>query len=250
MDTILEVKGLTKNFGGLRAVNGVDFSISRNQIVGVIGPNGAGKTTLFNLLTGFLQPTTGKILFMKENVTGLKPHELVNLGITRTFQIVRPFRQLSVLENVTVACLSKRVTHRTKSRRSSQIRCMEILDRVGLREKAELLAADLSHGDLKRMEVARALATEPDILLLDEPFSGLATQEIDPLMSVIQELNEGGLTIIIIEHKLRELMKLVERVITVNFGELIADGTPEEIARNKDVIRAYLGGKGDTLVTS
>ena len=250
MDTILEVKGLTKNFGGLRAVNGVDFSISRNQIVGVIGPNGAGKTTLFNLLTGFLQPTTGKILFMKENVTGLKPHELVNLGITRTFQIVRPFRQLSVLENVTVACLSKRVTHRTKSRRSSQIRCMEILDRVGLREKAELLAADLSHGDLKRMELARALATEPDILLLDEPFSGLATQEIDPLMSVIQELNEGGLTIIIIEHKLRELMKLVERVITVNFGELIADGTPEEIARNKDVIRAYLGGKGDTLVTS
>ncbi|MFH0845053.1 MAG: ABC transporter ATP-binding protein [Pseudomonadota bacterium] len=250
MEKILEVKSLAKYFGGLSAVNDLYFSIDKGQIIGIIGPNGAGKTTLFNLLTGFLRPNGGEILFKGINIVGKKPHDIVNLGIARTFQVVRPFHQLTVLNNVLVPSLSKKILEKGKSKRHDESKAVDILDSVGLGEKTGFMAKDLSHGDLRRLELARALATEPDLLLLDEPFSGLAKIETDILLPLIERLNKGGLTIILIEHKLRELMRLVERVITLDFGVKIAEGTPQEIARDEAVIKAYLGKGGKRFVTS
>lgn len=250
MKAILEVKRLTKSFGGLIAVNDITFSIQKGEVLGIIGPNGAGKTTLFNLLTGFLMPNQGDIFFKGENIVGEKPHEIVIKGIARTFQIVRPFHQLKVLDNVVVSSLSKKMLKKGASRRFNEARAVKILDSVGLGKKIDLLAADLSHGDLRRLELARALATEPDLLLLDEPFSGLASKEIKTLFPLIQGLVKEGLTIIIIEHKLREMMKLVDRVIALNFGAKIADGTPQEVAKNEAVINAYLGKGGEKFVVS
>jgi len=250
MSTILEAVTLSKNFGGLHAVSDVDFRVEVGEIVGIIGPNGAGKTTLFNLLTGFLVPTKGDIVFKGENIVKKKPNRIVDRGMTRTFQVVRPFQQMTVLENVLVPLQSPKNRKITKSLMENQRRAAKILDQVGLAEKILLLSADLSHGDLRRLELARSLATKPDLLLLDEPFSGLATKEIGTLSHLIKELNDDGLTIIIIEHKLRELMKLVKRVITLNFGAKIADGTPEEMARNEAVIKAYMGKGGEKFVTS
>jgi branched-chain amino acid transport system ATP-binding protein len=250
MDVFLQAESLSKSFGGLHAVSELDFAVDQGEIVGTIGPNGAGKTTLFNLLTGFLQPTTGEATFKGESIIGKKPNQIVDLGISRTFQIVRPFSNMTVLENIMVPLQSPKNRRVNKNRMENQRRAAVLLEQVGLADKMLLLAADLSHGDLKRLEVARSLAATPDLLLLDEPFSGLATKEIAALSDLIKSLNDDGLTIIIIEHKLRELMKLVKRVITLNFGVKIADGTPEDIARNEAVIEAYLGKGGERFVTS
>jgi len=250
MDVFLQAESLSKSFGGLHAVSELDFAVDQGEIVGTIGPNGAGKTTLFNLLTGFLQPTTGEATFKGESIIGKKPNQIVDLGISRTFQIVRPFSNMTVLENIMVPLQSPKNRRVNKNRMENQRRAAVLLEQVGLANKMLLLAADLSHGDLKRLEVARSLAATPDLLLLDEPFSGLATKEIAALSDLIKSLNDDGLTIIIIEHKLRELMKLVKRVITLNFGVKIADGTPEDIARNEAVIEAYLGKGGERFVTS
>ena len=250
MSNFLEVVTLSINFGGLYAVSDLGFTVEREEIVGIIGPNGAGKTTLFNLLTGFLVPTTGDVIFKGKSMVRRKPHEIVDHGISRTFQLVRPFQQMTVLDNVMVPHLSPKKKKKNKSRAENQRQSARILDQVGLGDKMHLLAADLSHGDLRRLELARALAAEPELLLLDEPFSGLASREIEVLLKLIRGVSEGGLTIIIIEHKLRELMKLVKRVITLNFGKKIADGTPQEIARNEAVIKAYLGKGGKRFVSS
>jgi branched-chain amino acid transport system ATP-binding protein len=250
MDALLQVEGLSKKFGGLDAVFDLDFTVEEGEIMGMIGPNGAGKTTVFNLLTGFLEPTKGDITFKGENIVNRKPNQIVDRGISRTFQIVRPFLNMTVLENVLVPLQAPKNREINKGRMENQRRAAGLLEQVELADKMLFLAADLSHGDLKRLEVARSLAAKPDLLLLDEPFSGLATKEISALSDLIKNLNDDGLTIILIEHKLRELMKLVKRVITLNFGVKIADGTPEEIAKNEAVIEAYLGKGGERFVTS
>ena len=238
MEVILEVQELTKYFGGLAAVRNVSFVLRQGEMLGIIGPNGAGKTTLFNLLTGFLKPNGGKIIFRGENIVGLKPWTIVNQGLARTFQIVRPFHQLTGLENVVISCLSPRGAERAK--KGAEEKAWKLLKSVGLAGKERMLAKDLPHGDLKRLELARALATDPELLLLDEPFAGLGLQEIYSLSPLIQRLSQEGHSIIIIEHKLRELMKLVKRVMTLHFGEKIADGTPDELSRDQRVVLSLI----------
>jgi branched-chain amino acid transport system ATP-binding protein len=240
--TLLEVAGLTKRFGGLVAVNGVSFRLAAGEITGLLGPNGAGKTTVFNLLTGFLAPDAGDVRLAGASVRGLRPHAIVRRGMARTFQLARPFRFMSVLDNVAVACLAP---HVRRTAPDVMARARRTLTQVGLEDKAPLPVEILPYGDLRRLEIARALATSPRVLLLDEPFAGLGAGEIQPLADLIRRLHAEGLGILLIEHKLREMMRLVGRVIALDFGEVIAEGRPEEIVRDPRVIEAYLGRDRD-----
>jgi branched-chain amino acid transport system ATP-binding protein len=238
MSAILEVKDLSKRFGGLTATKNVSFSLEPGELTGILGPNGAGKTTLFNLLTGFIAADTGSVLFEGQELRGLAPHKIVNRGVARTFQLTRPFLGMTVLENVVVACLSPRA----HDAHDKEARAQELLDQVGLGAKAREPVETLPYGDLRRLEIARALATKPNLLLLDEPFAGLGSSEIEPLAQLIKRLHrEQRLTILLIEHKLREFMALVSRVIAIDFGEIIAIAPPAEIVRNPRVIEAYIG---------
>jgi len=249
----LEIKNLTKTFGGLRAVNHVSFSMERDQILGLIGPNGAGKTTLLRLMTGILKPDAGSIRFMGKEIVGRKTWDIVNLGIACTFQNMRPFRRLPIIANVMVSCLSPRAMKRGEWVKRLEAKAMDALEFAGISDMALEKASTLSQGDLKRLEVARAVATEPDLLLLDEPFGGLSPAETDLMAKSIKRLHKGGRfgrlhsegpAMIIVEHKLQWLMKIVDRIIVLNFGTLIASGTPEEIINNPLVIEAYLGKGG------
>ncbi len=238
MSELLAVRGLNKHFGGLPAVRNVSFVLQPRSITGVLGPNGAGKTTLFNLLTGFSRPDGGSIELEGHSLVGLAPHLIVNRGIARTFQLARPFAGMSVSENVEVACLAPRVRHSGKPRE----RAHALLAQVGLGDRAEIEVDALPYGDLRRLEIARALATRPKLLLLDEPFAGLGAAEVGPLAALIRNLHRSeGLTILIIEHKLREFMQLVTDIIAMDFGQVIARGAPAEIVRDQRVIAAYLG---------
>jgi branched-chain amino acid transport system ATP-binding protein len=238
MSALLEVDGVTKRFGGLVAVKDVSFALEPGEITGILGPNGAGKTTLFNLLTGFMAMDAGTVRLEGRGLAGLTPHRIVNLGLARTFQLCRPFRRMSVIENVAVGCLAPRVRHRG----GVEERARQILAQVGLSAKADALVDALPYGDLRRIEIARALATRPKLLLLDEPFAGLGTSEIEPLAALIRDLHDSeGLTILIIEHRLREFMQLVGRVVAMDFGEIIAIGPPQEIVRHPRVVEAYIG---------
>jgi branched-chain amino acid transport system ATP-binding protein len=238
MSAILEVKDLSKRFGGLTATKNVSFSLVSGELTGILGPNGAGKTTLFNLLTGFIAADTGSVLFEGQELRGLAPHKIVNRGVARTFQLTRPFLGMTVLENVVVACLSPRA----RDAHDKEARAQQLLDQVGLGAKAREPVETLPYGDLRRLEIARALATKPNLLLLDEPFAGLGSSEIEPLAQLIKRLHrEQKLTILLIEHKLREFMALVSRVIAIDFGEIIAIAPPAEIVRNPRVIEAYIG---------
>ena len=238
MSALLEVQGLTKRFGGLTAVKDVSFALDKGEITGILGPNGAGKTTLFNLLTAFILPDSGTIAFDGDSIRGLAPYRIVNRGLARTFQLCRPFVGMSAQENVMVGCLGAG-KHGSET---AGTRALELLVMVGLNRKAHMPSEVLSYGDLRRLEIARALATNPKLLLLDEPFAGLGTGEIAPLSELIRKLHqEQGLTILIIEHKLREFMRLVKRVIAMDFGEIIAAGDPEQIVRDPRVIEAYIG---------
>ena len=241
---LLEVDSVDKRFGGLHAVKQVSMQIRRGEIVGILGPNGAGKTTLFNMLTNFIPPDNGRVIFNGQSLQGVKPHKIVTLGIARTFQLCRPFVGLSVLENVLVGSLGPRVRHDGLGDRA-----MQLLKQVGLEAKAHTPSELLSYGDLRRLEIARALAAEPELLLLDEPFAGLGSSEIEAISSLIRQLHaEKQLTILLIEHKLREFMQLVSRVIALDFGEVIAEGSPAEIVSHPRVIEAYIGKQAEMAV--
>ncbi len=249
----LEVKSLTKHFGGLRALHEASFTMGRQQILGMIGPNGAGKTTLLRLITGVLKPDSGDVRFRGKKITGRKTWDIVNLGIACTFQNMRPFRRLPIIANVMVSCLSPRAMKRGEWVKKVEAKAMDALEFAGISDVALEKASTLSQGDLKRLEVARAIATEPELLLLDEPFGGLSPAETDLMAKSIKRLHAGGRfgrlhsegpAMIIVEHKLQQLMKIVDRIIVLNFGVIIADGTPQEIVNNSEVIQAYLGEGG------
>ncbi|MEW6273509.1 MAG: ABC transporter ATP-binding protein [Bacillota bacterium] len=248
--SFFEVKGLTKHFGGLTAVNNVSFHVNRDEIVGLIGPNGAGKTTLVRLILKILKPSAGHIFFRGREITRLKTWEVVALGIAGTFQNTRPFRRLPIIANVMVPCLGPRAAKHGEWVKRVEAKAMDALEFAGISDLALEPASKLSHGDLKRLEIARAIATEPELLILDEPFAGLSPTETELLAKSIRRLHRGGrfgrlhsegVAMIIIEHKLSELMKIVDRVIVLHFGQIIADGRPEEIISNEKVIEAYIG---------
>ncbi|MEN9330725.1 MAG: hypothetical protein RLZZ484_1913 [Pseudomonadota bacterium] len=235
--SLLSVKNLDKRFGGLHAVKDVSLDVKKGDILGILGPNGAGKTTLYNLLTGFIKPDNGEVLLEGQPLLGLPPHKVVGLGVARTFQLCRPFVGLSVLENVMVGSLGPRVPAVDLTERARHL-----LAQVGLAGKEDSAAELLSYGDQRRLEIARALATEPRLLLLDEPFAGLGSGEIAALSELIRDLHKNqGLTILLIEHKLREFMQLVSHVVAIDFGQVIATGSPSEIVKNPKVIEAYIG---------
>ena len=241
---LLEVVNVTKKFGGLVAVNNISLQIDEGERVGLIGPNGAGKTTLFNIISGFLKPTSGKIMFKGEDITKLPPHKIVNKGIARTFQIMRPFRHLPVIANVMVSLKSPRGSRKIEWVKTMERKALDLLEDVGLSELMLEPAENLGYGDLKRLEVARALATEPDLIMLDEPFGGLNPVETEFLTRTLITMHqdEPSRAILIVEHKLYALMKIVDRVIVMHQGEKIAEGKPEEIVKNKKVIEVYTGG--------
>jgi branched-chain amino acid transport system ATP-binding protein len=249
----LEVAGLNKAFGGLKAIDNVSFSIGRDEIVGLIGPNGAGKSTIVRLIMGIMKPDSGWVHFKGKNITGHSTWSIVNLGIAATFQNMRPFRRLPIIANVMVSCLSPRAMKRGEWVKKIENKSMDALEFAGISDMALEKASILSQGDLKRLEVARAIATEPELLILDEPFGGLSPAETDLMAKSIKRLHKGGRfgrlhsegpAMIIIEHKLQQLMKIADRILVLNYGILIADGTPEDIINNKEVITSYLGVGG------
>ncbi len=238
MSVLLSVQGITKRFGGLQALTRVTFDLPQGQILGLIGPNGAGKTTLFNVINGVYTPEEGRVIFRGEDITGLRPYEVARRGLARAHQIVRPLNQLTVRENVMVGACFGRENHSLA--RASEI-ADEILELVGLKERADQPAGSLNIAQKKRLEMARALAARPYLLLLDEVLAGLNPTEVESMLVTIRAIREQGITIIMIEHLMHAIMKISERIIVLDYGEQIAEGTPQEISNNPRVIEAYLG---------
>lgn len=241
---MLHVRNVTKKFGGLVALDNVTMTVQPREIVGLIGPNGAGKTTLFKVISGFEHPTKGHVLFRNDVITGLRPHVIARRGLVRTFQIPRPFPGLTVLENLAVGGFSNGVLDSGGELKDALERAREVAEQVGLSSWINRQASTLPHGCLKRLEIGRAIMLQPALLLLDEPFAGLGGHEVDEMMGVISGLIEKGITLLIVEHKLRVLMRLAQRVLVLNFGQLIAEGPPQKIAGDPLVQQAYLGEKG------
>lgn len=238
--SLLEVKGLSKSFGGLKAVHDVDFNVDQGEILGLIGPNGSGKTTILNLMTGFLKPDSGKITFNNEDVTGLPRFRVSHKGIARTFQLIKPFLEFTALQNVTVGRSYGRDP--VKNLKVAAAESRDILEQVGLAEKAETLAKDLTLMQRKRLELARALAAKPQLLLLDELMAGLNHAETEDAMSLIKQIkDELELTIVIIEHIVKAILGLSDRVMVLNMGEKIAEGPPQQVIHDPEVIDVYLG---------
>jgi len=241
---LLVASNLSRHFGGVKAVNDISFEIPAGTVFGIIGPNGAGKTSLFNLLTGFLPPTSGSVRFRNREILSEKPHHLVDAGIARSFQLVKPFFGMTALETLMVPTWSRRLRQKLHTREMREASARTQLNRIGLAEKANTLVDDLNQGDLRLLDIARAISTEPEILFLDEPFSGLGQEHVARLSTIITDLKQSGVTVAIIEHRLRELMQLVEHVMVINFGSKLTEGKPADVVRNSAVIEAYLGSKG------
>jgi branched-chain amino acid transport system ATP-binding protein len=233
---VLECKNISKRFGGLWALKQVNIQIKEKEILGIIGPNGAGKTTLFNVITGFVKPDEGRVIAFGKDITGKEPYEICKLGIARTFQVPKPFPNLTVLENVAIGALI-----RSKSVNEAVEKAKEILDLVGLSHKKNVYGRDLTVLEMKRLELAKALATEPKILLLDEVMAGLKPAEVDEVLQVIKSIRKRGITVVMIEHVMRAVQSVCERVVVLDRGRVIAEGTPEEVSRNDEVIKSYLG---------
>jgi branched-chain amino acid transport system permease protein len=235
---ILTVDGLSKSFGGLRAVEDVGFDIVRGTVLGIIGPNGAGKTTLFNLLNGFIAPDRGRIVVDGRDIVGLKPNRVCRLGVGRTFQVVRPFARMSVLDNAMIGAYAVE-----DSDRGARAAAEAAVERVGLAARADAIAAGLTTKELRLMELARALAGRPRLLLMDEPLAGLGTGEIEDLLSVIRALAGEGVTVVVIEHTMQAMVRLADHLVVLDHGRLIAAGLPDAVTRDAQVVEAYLGKK-------
>ena len=248
---LLETKDLTIRFGGLTAVNSLNFSVEEGQIVGLIGPNGSGKTTVFNLLSGLYRPSAGEIHFTGQAIAGLKPHVVNQLGICRTFQNIRLFNSLSVYENVMIGCHSTmknqvaesafRLPGHRREEKSAGQRAKELIKLFELEAFEEELASNLPYGQQRRLEIVRALASQPKLLLLDEPAAGMNPQETKDLMALIRKVRALGVTILLVEHDMKLVMNICEKIVVLNYGNKIAEGRPEEIQQNEAVISAYLG---------
>lgn len=252
MGAFFAVRGLAKRFGGLQAVRGVEFSVGPQEIVGLIGPNGAGKTTVVRMIMGLIRPDAGQIFFKGEDITPLSTWRRVVRGLAGTFQNTRPLRNLPVLANVMVGCYSPRVARRGEWIKTVEARALDALEFVGMGNLAMTPAASLSQGELKRLEIARAIVTEPELMVLDEPFAGLNDVETRLLAGSLGQLRKGGrfgrvhsegCAMIVVEHKLSELMKLAERIVVMHFGEVLAEGRPEDVVRDPRVVEAYIGAE-------
>lgn len=238
MTTLLEVRGVTKHFGGLLAVSDVSFTLNEGEILGLIGPNGAGKTTLFNLVNGVYKSDTGTITFGGKDITGRSPDQVVHLGLARTHQIVRPLNNMSLLENVTVgACFGREY----QSIRPARVTALEVLKQVGLADRAHSPASSLTLAGKKRLEVARALAAKPKLLLLDEVLAGLNPTEIARMIDLVRSIRDSGVSVFMIEHVMQAIMNLSDRIVVLNLGRKIAEAPPAEVVKNSDVVEAYLG---------
>jgi len=235
--SIIEVKNVSKHFGGLAALTDVSFVLNKGEILGLIGPNGAGKTTMFNVINGFYPPTKGEVYLRGNKISNLKPHVVCRLGVARTFQVVKPLQRMSTLDNVIASAFV-----RTKSKAHAEEIANETLKFTGLYDDRNLISKGLPLGKRKRLEIARALATQPEIILLDESFAGLNPTEINEQIDIVKKIRtERGITILIIEHHMKVIMSISDRIVVLNYGQKIAEGTPSEIGHNPAVIEAYLG---------
>ncbi len=244
-ETLLKVRGLRKSFGGVIAVGNVGFELKQGDFLGIIGPNGAGKTTLVNMITGFVRPDGGKVYFKGKDITGSRPYDIANLGIARTFQMVRLFYHLPAYKNLIIPLCSKRISRIRGGRFGERDEvALDLLDDVGFERDSYVpykQAGSLPHGYLKRLDLARALALRPEVLILDELFSGMSMAEVAGVLPLMEKLSDKGLTIIMIEHRLRELFKVAHRVMVLTFGQKIAEGPPDEVMQSDEVKKAYLG---------
>ncbi|WP_435180077.1 ABC transporter ATP-binding protein [Halorussus sp. AFM4] len=242
-DGVLVLDGLTKRFGGLTAVDDLSFAVEEGEILGFIGPNGAGKSTTFNCVTGTYPPTEGTVWYRGEDVTGEPAHEMVKRGMARTFQSFRPLEDRSIVRNVALALVPDRVFSLSGLRGETRRRATRICERVGLGDRLDQFPDELPHAGLLRLELARALATDPDLLLVDEPFAGLSNQEVGEISELLETLRDDGITLVVVDHNMRGLLSLIDRAVVIQFGAKIAEGRPEEIKRNERVQEAYLGGE-------